>query len=75
MMPGQASRTVMARSTRSGAAPCTSAASSIDGSMERKTAAVMMKASGARLSPCTQPMPRMVVIENGEGMPKTIWNS
>ena len=33
--------------------------------MERNTAAVMMKASGARLSPCTQPMPRMLVMLNG----------
>ncbi len=64
-MPGQASRTVMRRMTRQGPAPCISAASSSVGSMERNTAAVMMKASGARLSPCTQPMPSRLVMLNG----------
>ena len=33
--------------------------------MARNAAAVMMKAMGARLSPCTQPMPQTVVMASG----------
>ena len=32
---------------------------------KRSTAAVMMKPMGARLRPCTQPMPTMVAMLNG----------
>jgi hypothetical protein len=64
-MPGQASRAVIRCSTVRAPAPCIWAASSSVGSMARNTAAVIMKASGARLSPCTQPMPTMLLMLSG----------
>src|SRR5215831_2874034 len=60
-MPGHASGKVTRRNTANDPAPCTCAASSSAGFIERNTAAVMMKASGARLRPCTQPMPSTVM--------------
>ena len=64
-MPGQASGKVTRRMIPGKAAPEICADSSSVGSIARSTAAVMMKPIGARLRPCTQPMPRMLAMLKG----------
>jgi hypothetical protein len=71
--PGQASGKVTRHMRLPKVAPAICAASSSAGSVARNTAAVMMKASGARLSPCTQPMPMTLAMLKTGPNPKFCW--
>ena len=58
-MPGRPMRSVMARNVRNGPAPLIIAASSNEASVERNTADISRKVSGAKPTPSIRNIPHM----------------